>query len=100
LSAALKLANSLCRSRSTPSPALLSLASVLGTLASRVASVFDASSDALKTVTDRLGASGVVDGLANAAASRANKTSSSLGDTAYRISELYMCQKCGLGLEV
>jgi hypothetical protein len=96
----LKLVNSLCRSCSTPSPALLSLASVLGTLASGVASVFDASSDTLKTVTDRLGAGGVVEGLANAAASCANKTSGSLGDTAYGISELYMCQNCGLRLDV
>jgi hypothetical protein len=76
------------------------LASVLGTLASRVASVFDASSDALKTITNRLGAGSVVEGLTNAAASCANKASSSLGDTTYGVSELYVCKKCGLRFEV
>jgi hypothetical protein len=92
LSASFELCNP--RPYSTPSPALLSLTSVLGTLTSRVASVLDASSDALKTVTDRLGAGGVVEGLANAAASCANKASSSLGDTTYGISKLCMCKKC------
>jgi hypothetical protein len=76
------------------------LASVLGTLASRVASVFDASSDALKTITNRLGAGSVVEGLTNAAASCANKASSSLGDTTYGISKLYIYEKCGLHVEV
>jgi hypothetical protein len=94
LSAGFKLVNSLSQLCSTSSPALLSLASVLGTLASRVASVLDSSSDALKTIADGLGAGGVVEGLADAAASCANKASGSLGDTAYGISELCMCKKC------
>ena len=72
------LALSLARS----SPALLSLPSVLNTLASGVGTILDTSSDALKAVADGLGAGSVVDGLANAAASCADEASGGLGDAA------------------
>ena len=62
------------------SPALLSLTSVLDALASRVGAILNASSDALETVTDSLRAGGVVDGLANAAASCADEAAGGLGD--------------------
>ena len=74
------------------SPALLALTSILGTLASRVASILDASGDTLKTVTHSLSAGGVVDGLADTTTSCAHKTASSLSDTAYSIADLYSCQ--------
>jgi hypothetical protein len=68
--------------RSLPSPALLSLTSVLDALASRVGAILDTSSDALQTVADGFGAGGVVDGLADATASCADEASSGLGDAA------------------
>lgn len=83
-----------------PSPALLSLASILSSLASGVASVFDASGDALKTIADGLGAGGVVDGLADATASCAYKATGSLGDATYSVAELCLCEKeCGASQE-
>ena len=68
--------------RLSASPALLSLAGVLDALASRVGAVLDASSNALETVADSLGAGGVVDGLADAAASCADEAAGGLGDAA------------------
>jgi hypothetical protein len=65
---------------SSPSPALLSLTSVLDALASRVGAILDASSDTLKTVADCLSAGGVIDGLADATASCANEAACGLGD--------------------
>lgn len=66
--------------RPSASPALLSLTGVLDALASRVGAVLDASSDALETVADGLGAGGVVDGLADAAAGCADEAAGGLGD--------------------
>lgn len=71
-------------------PALLSLPSVLSTLARRVTGVLNATGDALQTVADSLGASGVVDGVADAATSSADETTGSLSDAAYGIAELGM----------
>lgn len=94
--------------RSTPrlhrssitSPALLALTGVLNALASRVGSVLDASGDALKTITDRLGAGSVVDSLADATTSCANKATGGLGDTTQGVSDLLMCQMYGMILVV
>lgn len=74
------------------SPALLSLAGILGSLASRVASIFDASGDSLETIADGLGAGGVVDGLANTTASCTYKTAGSLGNATYGVAELCLCE--------
>jgi len=75
-------------------PAFLSLASVLDALASRVGAILDASSNALKTVADRLCAGGVVDGLADAAASCTDKASSGFGDATESITNLSVRQCC------
>lgn len=68
--------------RSSASPALLSLTGILDALASRVGTILDASSDALETVADGLGAGGVVDGLTDAAASCTDEAAGGLGDAA------------------
>ena len=65
-----------------PSPALLSLPSVFNTLASRVGTILDTSSNSLQTVADGFGAGGVIDGLADAAASCADEAAGGLGDAA------------------